>query len=132
MTLSRVELCAIIATATPKARLVPVPADLMSSSEKELKQLEIRKKAGERLDLHTKSLPALKVGDCVQLQNLVGHSPLKSDRAGIILSCNGHSSYNVKIIGSRTVTMRNRSTLRRINPRSVPGYYEGMDNLFPI
>ena len=72
------------------------------------------------------------MGDCVQLQNLVGHSPLKSDRAGIILSCNGHSSYNVKIIGSRTVTMRNRSTLRRIDPRSVPGYYEGMENLFSV
>ena len=84
--------------------LVPVPADLMSSAEKELKQLETRKKAGERLDLFTKTLPPLKVGDCVQVQNLVGHNPLKSDRAGIIVQSNGNYSYNVKIIGSCTIT----------------------------
>ena len=44
----------------------------------------IRREAGRRLDLHTKVLPELKVGDCVQLQNLLGNNPLKSDRAGII------------------------------------------------
>ena len=106
---------------------MPVPADLMSSSEKELKQLEIRKKAGERLDLFTKSIPPLKVVDCVQVQNLVGHNPLKSDRAGIIVCSNGNSSYNVKIIGSRKITMRNRSNLRRIDTNSVPGYFESME-----
>ena len=111
--------------------LMPVPQDLMSSSEKELKQLEIRKKAGERLDLFTKFLPPLEVGDCVQVQNLLGHSPLKLDRAGIIVSSNGNSSYNVKMIGSRTISMRKKSNLRRIDPKSLPGYFEGMENLFP-
>ena len=99
----------------------------MSADEKELKQLEIRRKSGERWDLHTKSLPKLKVGDFVQLHNMAGNSPMISDRTGVILSNNGHSSYSVKILGSRTVTNRNRSTLRRIDPKSVSGYYEGID-----
>ena len=105
--------------------LVAVPADLV------MKQLEIRKKAGERLDLFTKTLPPLKMGDFVQVQNLVGHNPLKSDRAGIIVQDNGNSSYNVKIIGSCTITLRNRSNLRRIDPNSVPGYFDSMEKLFP-
>ena len=41
--------------------LRPVPKDLMSADEKELRQLEIRRKAGERWDEHTRSLPELKV-----------------------------------------------------------------------
>ena len=43
--------------------LRPVPKDLMDADEKELRQLEIRRKSGERWDEHTKSLPKLKVGD---------------------------------------------------------------------
>ena len=39
----------------------------MSADEKELRQLEIRRKAGERWDEHTRSLPELKVEDFVQL-----------------------------------------------------------------
>ena len=112
--------------------LRPVPKDLMSADEKELRQLEICRKSGKRWDEHTKALSALKVGDFVQLQNMTGHSPLKSDTTCVIMSNNGHSSYSVKILGLRTVTNRNRSTLRQIDPKSVSGVYDGIDSVFSI
>ena len=48
----------------------------------------------------------------------------------MVTSNNGHSSYFVKIFGSRTVTKRNRATLRRIDTKSVSGVYEGLDSVF--
>ena len=45
----------------------PVPKDLMSADEKELRQSEICRKSGEMWDEHTRSLPELKVEDFVQL-----------------------------------------------------------------
>ena len=102
--------------------LRPVPKDLLGAAEKEEKQLGIRPEPGRRLDLHTKVLPELAVGDCVQLQNLRGSHPLKSDPAGVIVSNNGFSNYSVKIIGSNLVTKRNRVSFKKSYPKSVPGY----------
>ena len=76
--------------------LRPVPQDLLSAEEKKVKQLAIHQEAGKRLDLHTKVLPELHEGDYVQLQNLLGNHPLKSDRTGVIVSNNGFSNYSVK------------------------------------
>ena len=65
--------------------------------------------------------------DYVQMQNLRGNHPLKSDRAGMVVSKNGFSNYSVKVFGSATVTKRNRATLRKVDPRSIPGYqYENV------
>ena len=58
---------------------------MLGAEEKMLKQLGICPEAGRRLDLHTKVLPELKVGYCVQLKYIVGYNPLKSDRAGVIV-----------------------------------------------
>ena len=66
--------------------LRPVPQDLLGAEEKELKQLGIRREARRRLDLHINVLPERKVGECVQLQNLLGNNPPKSDRAGVIVA----------------------------------------------
>ena len=91
----------------------------MSAVVKEQKQIGIRSEAGRRLDLHTKVLEDLEVGDCVQLQNLRGKHPLKSDRAGVVTAKNDFPNYSVKIFESGLVTQRNRASLRKIDPRSV-------------
>ena len=38
---------------------------------------------------HTKALPPLKVGDTVMVQNQVGNSPLRWDKRGTIVKCEG-------------------------------------------
>ena len=70
-----------------------------------------------RLDIHTKVLKELEIGDCFQIQNLRGKHPFKSDRAGVVTAKNGFSNYSVKIFESGLV--RNRASLRKVNPRSV-------------
>ena len=91
-----------------------MPLDLLGVEEKELKQLAIRQETRKRLDLHTKVLPELHKGDYVQLQNLVGNDPLKSDRTGVIVSKNGFSNYSVKIFGSSRITKRKRASLQKL------------------
>ena len=56
--------------------LTLVPENLESAVAKEQKQMDIRLEAGSRLDLHTKALKELDVGDILQLQNLRGKHPL--------------------------------------------------------
>ena len=51
--------------------------------------MKIRVEAGKRLDLHTKALKELDVGDYVQLQNLRGKHPLKSYQSGVVTAKNG-------------------------------------------
>ena len=65
---------------------------------------------------HTQVLPELKEGDFVQLQNLRGRNPLKSDYNGIVVGKRNLNSYAVKINGTGRVTVRNRATLRKILP----------------
>ena len=59
--------------------------------------MNIRLEAGRRIDLHTKALKELDVGDCVQLQKLRGKHPLKSDQSGVVTAKNGFSNYSVKL-----------------------------------
>ena len=61
-------------------------------------------------------MPELKEGDFVQLQNLRGRNPLKSDYNGIVVGKRNLNSYAVKINGTGRVTVRNRATLRKILP----------------
>ena len=97
--------------------LTPIPENLLSADAKEQRQRKSRSEAGQRLDEHTKVLPELEVGDHVQLQNLRGRHPLKSDQAGVVTSNNGFSNYSVKVSGSGLITKHNRATLRKIPPR---------------
>ena len=96
--------------------LTPIPGNLLSAEVKDKMQSKIRADAGRRLDEHTKMLPELMVGDHVQLQNLRGKHPLKSDQNGVITSKNAFNSYSVRISGSGLITIRNRATLRKILP----------------
>ena len=95
---------------------IPIPENRISVEAKEQRQSKIRAEAGMRLDEHTKVLPELEVGDHVQIQNLKGKNPKKSDQAGIITSNNGFSNYSVKVSGSGLITKRNRATLRKVLP----------------
>ena len=78
--------------------LTPIPENLLSAEAKEQRQMKIRAETGKRLDLHTKVLEELEVGDHVQLQNLRGRHPLKSDQSGVVTSNNGFSNYSVKCL----------------------------------
>ena len=79
----------------------------------------IRTEAGRRLDINTEVLKELEIGECVQLQNLRGKHPLKSDQAGVVTAKNGFSNFLLKIFESGLVTKRNRASLRKVDPRSV-------------
>ena len=81
--------------------------------------MNIRLEAGRRIDFHTKALKELEVGDYVQLQNLRGKYPVKSDQSGVVISKNWFSNYSVKLSGAGLVTKRNCATLWKIDPRSV-------------
>ena len=61
-------------------------------------------------------LAELMVGDHVQLQNLRGKHPLKSDQSGVVTAKHAFNSYSVRISGSGLITVRNRVTLRKISP----------------
>ena len=69
--------------------LMPIPEKLLTAEAKELRQRTIRADMGRRLDLHTKVLDKLVVGDHVQMQNLRGAHPLKSGRSGVVVSDDG-------------------------------------------
>ncbi|CAG2216566.1 unnamed protein product [Mytilus edulis] len=73
-------------------------------------------KQGERLSEHTKRLPQLATGNCVRIQNQIGHYPLKWDKTGIIIEVRQFDQYAVKVDGSGRVTLRNRKFLRKYVP----------------
>ena len=52
----------------------------------------------------------------MQMQNLTGRHPLKSDHNEIIIAKNNVNSYSVKVHGSNLVTVRNGASLRKILP----------------
>jgi hypothetical protein len=58
-------------------------------------------------------------------QNQTGNHPLRWDKRGTIIKCEGFDQYQVMIDGSRRLTRRNRRYLRLFTPfhsnaRSVP------------
>ena len=70
----------------------------------------------ERWTEHTRSLPPLKVGDHVFIQNQVGNHPKKWDKSGLIVEVKQHHQYVVKTDGSGIPTLRNRQFLRKFTP----------------
>ena len=77
-------------------------------------QGKIRADLGKKWSEHTNFLQELQKGDIVQMQNLVGRYPLKSDHNGVIVGKNNINSDSVKVHGSNHVTVRNRASLRKI------------------
>ena len=92
----------------------PIWKATLSSREEALKHRHMIQ--AERLHLHTKQLPPLKVGDHVRVQNQTGPHPLKWDRTGTIIEVRQFNQYAVRIDGSRRVTLRNRKFLRKFIP----------------
>ena len=69
-------------------------------------------KSVEKLNDHARTLPNLKIGERVFLQNQSGRHPNKWDRSGVVLENLGHDQYNIKVDGSGRITTRNRRFLR--------------------
>ena len=88
----------------------------MTGELKDKLQEKIRSEGGQRWSEHTQILPDLKIGDFVQIQNLKGRNPLKSDYNGVIVGRHNINSYAVKVNGTDRTTVRNRATLRKILP----------------
>ena len=96
--------------------LLPIPDNLMSGPVKDVLQEKIRKAGGQKWSEHTKVLQPLVAGQWVQLQNLRGNHPLKSDYSGVIVGKHNENSCAVKVNGTGKVTLRNRASLRKIPP----------------
>ena len=73
-------------------------------------------KQGERLSEQTKRLPPLAIGDCVRIQNQIGHYPLTRNNTGVIIEVRQFDQYAVKVDGSGRVTLGNRKFLRKYVP----------------
>lgn len=75
-------------------------------------------KSSEKLNVHARQLPTLKVGEKCFLQNQTGNYPKRWDRTGTVMEANGHDQYCVKVDGSGRLTTRNRKFLRAFVPAS--------------
>ena len=83
----------------------------------------------ERLSEHTKALLPLQVGDHVAIQNQHGNQPLKWDKRGVVVSCEGFNKYGVKVLGSGQLTHRNRQHLRQYTPELLSTADRQKDNM---
>ena len=72
----------------------------------------------EKWSANTRNLPALKVGQHVNIQNQPGAGKIAKrwDRTGIVVEDLGFNKYRVRVDGSRRVTDRNRQFLTLFKP----------------
>ena len=102
--------------------------DTLEAREEALRNRHM--KAHERLSEHTKSLPPLKIGTHVRIQNQTGPHPLKWDKTGMIVEVRQFDQYLVKVDGSNRTTLRNRKFLRKFLPaQAKPKPRSIMDDL---
>ena len=78
-------------------------------------------KAEAQWSEHTRALAPLQVGDSVLIQNQLGNHPLRWDKRGTVMKCEGNDQYMVMVDGSRRITRRNRKFLRQFTPFKPPG-----------
>ena len=83
----------------------------------------------EKLNEHTKQLPPLHVGDLVAIQNQHGNQPLKWNKRGVVVSCEGFDKYGVKVLGSGRLSHRNRQHLRQYTPETLETAHRQPDNI---
>ena len=88
----------------------------------------------ERWSTHVKTLPELRCGDRVIIQNQLGNKPRQWHKTGTVFRVNGYDQYDVMIDGSRMITKRNRKFLRKIDrPESLSfPYFEDTTQEQPI
>ena len=86
----------------------------------------------ERWSAQTKGLPALKVGQHVNIQNQhgIGKIAKRWDRTGVVVEDLGHNKYRVRVDGSGRVTDRNRQFLRLFKPATFT-YSPGITQTTP-
>ena len=70
----------------------------------------------ERLTAHTTDLPPLQVGQSVLVQNQSGNRPRDWDRRGVVVAVLPFRQYQIRLDGSRRLTLRNRKFLRAFTP----------------
>jgi len=70
----------------------------------------------ETYNAHTRPLMPLHVGDIVSVQNQTGTHPNRWDKTGLVVECQDHSQYVVRLHGSGRCTLRNRRFLRKCSP----------------
>ena len=78
----------------------------------------------EKWSVNTRNLPALKVGQHVNIQNQHGAGKIAKrwDRTGIVVEDLGFNKYRVRVDGSGRVTDRNRQFLRLFKPAKQLSY----------
>ena len=87
---------------------------VLSHREQPLATREARDRA--KWTEHTKSQQPLQVGNHVHIQNQAGNTLKRWDKRGVVVAGKGHDQYEVRVDGSRRVTLRNRKYLRPFNP----------------
>ena len=92
----------------------PVWRDVWQRREDALRTRLARQ--AESLNVKTKSLPPLAVGDTCRIQNQNGQFPKKWDRTGTVVQINNNDQYVLKVDGSGRLTLRNRRYLRKFSP----------------
>ena len=64
---------------------------------------------------------ALALGQHVHVQNQTGNTPKRWDKRGVVVESKGHDQYDVRLDGSRRLTLRNRKYLRPFHPAAPDG-----------
>jgi hypothetical protein len=82
--------------------------------EKALARRHLRKE--ESLEIATRSLAPLTVGQLVMVQNQTGQHKLKWDKSGVVCEVLLHDQYMIRMDGSGRVSLRNRRFLKCIVP----------------
>jgi hypothetical protein len=70
---------------------------------------------------HVKKQKTLAPGDHVHVQNQRGNTPKRWDKHGVVVASKGHDQYDVRLDGSRRLTLRNRKFLRPFHPAAPHG-----------
>ena len=71
---------------------------------RETAQARMAKHSEKKWSEHTRALAPLKVGDTMMVQNQSGNHPLRWDKRGTAMKCEGFGQYQKMIDGSRRLT----------------------------
>ena len=95
----------------------PIWRDAWAAKESALRTRFI--KTSEKLNLHSRHLEPMTVGDQCFIQNQTGRYSKRWDRTGTVVEVGPNDQYSVKIDGSGRITIRNRRFLRKFLPAST-------------
>ena len=85
----------------------------------EWRELALAKRSAkdqENLSAHVKEHAPLELGDHVMVQNQSGNQPLRWSKRGVVVQVLPNRQYQVRMDGSRRITLRNRKFLRKFTP----------------